>query len=160
MPDTFIFLSLKLDLQQGMDLSVHQYFCVFFIKIWLHVYFKGRVGMILVVQIKDTETFHKVPQNEALCKYKTHSCGLPRHYNEHLSRDFTILIKGPVVFKGMPMALYSLFLFWASKNVCPRLIWSIPLLCRAMLISHFSLADYFIKSTAQITFLLSFPLPS
>lgn len=61
-----------------MDLSIHQYFYVFFSKIWLNVYFKGRVGMILVVQVKDIKTFHKLPQNEALCKYKTHSCGLLR----------------------------------------------------------------------------------
>lgn len=152
-------LSLKLALQQGMDLSVHQYFCVFFIKIWLHVYFKGRVGMILVVQVKDIKTFCKLPQNEALQKYETHSCGLLRHCDEHLSQDFTLLIKGPVIFKGMPMALYSLLLFWAFKNVGPALIWSIPL-CRAMLTGHFSLVDHFITSAAQVTCLLSFPLPS
>lgn len=60
-----------------MDLTVHQYFHVFFIKIWLDVYFKGTVGMILVEQVKDLKTFHKLPQNEALPKNKPHSCGPP-----------------------------------------------------------------------------------
>lgn len=53
------------------------------------------VGMILVAQVKDIKTFHKLLQNEALCKYRTHSCGLLRHYDKHLNQDFTLLIKGP-----------------------------------------------------------------
>lgn len=67
--------------------------------------------MILVVPMKDIKTFHKVPQNEALCKYKPIPVASPRHQDEHLSQDFTLLIKGPVGFSSMPMALHSLLLF-------------------------------------------------
>lgn len=40
-----------------MDLFIHQYFCVVFIKIWIYVYFKGVVGMMLVMQVKYITTF-------------------------------------------------------------------------------------------------------